>query len=151
MDKKLQESVFSQRYRDLPYSREWIRNGSASVSWWVRKKVGDVGLSMVHLLGNGAESWPLQFSRLRVPFMEFVLMWSWAFSGGVTVPVEGNCRVFAFGVLASQTPMWLTSQHSRGDLWCIMFCLLFKTMYANFWRCFVCSPMKKFSIYESYL
>ena len=84
--------------------------------------------------------------QLRVPFMEFVLMRSWAFSGGVTVPVEGNCRVFAFGVLASQTPMWLTSQLSRGDLWCIIFCLLFKTMYANFWRCFVCLPMKKISI-----
>ena len=80
--------------------------------------------------------------------MEFVLMRSWAFSGGVTVPVEGNCRVFAFGVLASQTPMSLTSQLSRGDLWCIMFRLLFKTMYANFWRCFVCFklPMKKKSI-----
>ena len=63
-------------------------------------------------------------------------MRSWAFSGGVTVPVEGNCRVFAFGVLASQTPMWLTSQLSRGDLWCIMFCLLFKTMYANFLEMF---------------
>ena len=46
--------------------------------------------------------------------MEFVLMRSWAFSGGVTVPLEGNCRVFAFGVLALQTPMWLTSQLSRG-------------------------------------
>ena len=44
MDKQLQESVFSQRYQDLPYSREWIRNGSAFVSWWGRKKVGDVGL-----------------------------------------------------------------------------------------------------------
>ena len=45
---------------------------------------------------------------LRVPFMEFVLMRSWAFSGGVTVPVEGNCRDSSFGVLASQTPLWLT-------------------------------------------
>ena len=40
--------------------------------------------------------------------MEFVLMRSWAFSGGVTVPVEGNCRDSSFGVLASQTPLWLT-------------------------------------------
>ena len=35
-------------------------------------------------------------------------MRSWAFSGGVTVPVEGNCRDSSFGVLASQTPLWLT-------------------------------------------
>ena len=99
-----------------------------------RLRVGDADFRISHSL------------LLRVPFMEFVLMRSWAFSGGVTVPVEGNCRVFAFGVLASQTPMWLTSQLSRGDLWCIIFCLLFKTMYANFWRCFVCLPMKKISI-----
>ena len=33
---------------------------------------------------------PARKEYLRVPFMEFVLMRSWAFSGGITVPVEGN-------------------------------------------------------------
>ena len=64
---------------------------------------------------NGLETRPHSSSgcwcviwRLRVPFMEFVLMRSWAFSGGVMVPVEGNCRDSSFGVLDSQTPLWLT-------------------------------------------
>ena len=38
---------------------------------------------------------------LWVLFIELILMWSEAFSGGIMVPDDSKCRDFTFGVLAS--------------------------------------------------